>query len=196
MARQTLSSFHFAPQLFCFFFVVSSPSRFSQTVPSLSLMLLSFSRPRLRAAEPLCALADAALRRLADWVEWEPSREASEECSRSRSVNRWRSLLWNAAHFPVLHTRTHTQHSSIHPLSVIVLAFFLSYIFYSVPTFPKAVFCAVVGPQAPSRPPSPSAVGLLLGALWDVVWGRKMGLDWIHVVAKPHSKHWLYSYLA
>ncbi len=107
----------------------------------------------LRVAEALCALADSAPRQLADWVEWEPSREASEECSQSRSVNRWRSLLWSSAQFPVLRTlnippSTHCQ--------LLFWTFFLPPTFYSVLTFPKAAFCALVGPQAPGRPPPPT----------------------------------------
>lgn len=118
----------------------------------------------LRVAEALCALADGALRQLADWVEWEPSREASEECGQSRSVNRWRSLLWSAAQFPVLRAHTRTQHSSIHPLSVIVLGFFSSSLFLFSPHLPKSsLLCSCWATSSQKTPPT-SVVGLSVGA--------------------------------
>lgn len=151
----------------------------------------------LRVAEALCALADGALRQLADWVEWEPSREASEECGQSRSVNRWRSLLWSAAQFPVPSAHTRTQHSSIHPLSVIVLGFFSFSLFLFSPHLPKSsLLCSCWATSSQQTPPT-SVVGLSFGTglrAKDGVltgsmswWHKRTGNCYIHA-ARNHCK--------
>lgn len=93
--------------------------------------------------------------------------------------------MWSSVQFPVLHTHTHTHSTFLHPPTV-------SYcfgLFYSVPTFPKAAFCALVGPQAPSRPPHHQCwvSPLALFETWSE--GERWGLDWIHVLVTHKDKH-------
>lgn len=86
------------------------------------------------------------------------------------------------------HTHTLNIPPSTH-CQLLFWAFFLPPTFYSVPTFPKAAFCALVGPQAPSRPPhhhcwvSP----LALFETWSE--GERWGLDWIHVLVTQKDRH-------